>query len=422
MAEGVDTSSYPKNTLPVTKSLVDKVQGFQAMESNALSIDKQKLDLVNTQYGHLIREMNSLGPDPEPDAIVGTAQRAVKMGLIKPNMFGEFVKSIPVDRAKIPEFMQQTIGKLMTTAEAINWHYGQRENVGDGQRITPSVSSPKPGFGVRPIAPSVQQQLPVGTDVVGPGGVQRLGPQPTQVPEGMEPVPGGVSGAVQPARTGGLPVAAPQPIKPAGPMASQPPQFAAGQELLNKDLQLGTERRNQNLRLKEARSLLPGLTTGIGSEPFQKALALAKNIGIVDVNANDPTVAYQQINKYLQQAINEQGRASDSDAANKAAGSPDARNQISPALVKLVEKQIVFNRIDAARGIVFKDKDLSKYPAHASKFPSVIDQKAFGIDLMEPKARAELIAEMTKKKDTPEGKKFWQSLAIADENNLFDER
>jgi hypothetical protein len=87
--------------------------------------------------------------------------------------------------------------------------------------------------------------------------------------------------------------------------------------------------------------------------------------------------------------------------------------------MKLTKDAIVLDRVQAARPNAFQDQDLSQYGAHRSLFPATIDERAFGLDLMEPKERQSLIKEMKEKTGTPEGEKFWHSLELADKQGLI---
>lgn len=428
MADGVDTSSYPKASLPAEKSMIDKIQGFQALESNQLGISKQKLDLVNQGYTYLMRELQSVDPNFDHtnkdavratmDGLITGAQNAVKQKLIKPEMFAAFVKSIPTDPSKLSEFIHATRTKLSETQAAINYHAGNFSFVHNGNTLTPTLTSPK--FGAKPAGAPIALQLPPETETTTPGGTQKLGPQPPQIPQGTVQKRGGLPAQYEP--QGNSPQTN-QPQTPTGPATSQAPLFEEGRKALTDDQALSTQRRTSNIRLKSALKLMPGLTSGIGTRPFNEAVAAAKNAGIlgVDTNEKDPTAVYQQVNKYLNQAIVESGNRSDADLLAKEAGSPNITKQISPALTALTRKQIVFNRIDAARAGAFKDKDLSKYGQHRSRFPSTIDERAAGIDLMPADKRNELLDDMKTKANTPAGKKFWDTLRLFKEEKLFNE-
>lgn len=474
MAE-VDTSSYLKPAaLPVQKSPLDIAQQLgglqvqqQQIQQNAIGIDQNKLNLINQKYKIVSQKLMSLvnKPDLTADDIVKESQDALKEGLSSPELHAQFISEIPSKTAlqrKYPNATPQQIDqeyrnvlrshidkKLIQaedTVAAVNHVYGAPGAADNGQSVTPTRQ------GLRgppmPVGAPIQKQLGPATEVATPGGTQTLGPQTPQLPANTMPVQGGLPGQYQQPQqpSNALPVGPrtapgingpssnfggnvtgvtvePNQIKPSGPMVSQPPMFEAGKAQLAQDQELATQKLTAIKPAMQALPLLKDLRSGPGTEQFNKAVAFMKANGILSTaTANDPTAIYQEVNKKLSQYVSSSPIGQRSDAAQTLAeaSSPSPKTQINPALVKLTKDAIILDRVQAARPGAFEGNDLSKYGQHRSTFPASIDERAFGLDLMEPKERVALIKDMQKKKNTFEGKRFWKSLAIVDKQGLID--
>ncbi len=218
-----------------------------------------------------------------------------------------------------------------------------------------------------------------------------------------------------------LPVAPIQPQAQRGAIEGASPQLAGSIKALDEDRATATQKMQAVKPMIQAVNLIGDLKTGIGTETYNKARAGLINAGIIDANANDPTVIYQEINKKLSNYISQSAIANRSDAgqALAAASSPNVQGQLNPALVKLARDAVALDRVEAARANAFKGKP-AEYTKFRSEFPQSVDEKAFAIDLLPPNERGDLIAKMKKEKDTEAGKKFWKSLAIADSQGLLN--
>lgn len=455
MAE-VDTSSYPK-PLPAQAPL-QTLKDVQSLESGALTIEKQKFDNANQALGYLTRAMAALGPNASKEQQIQAGQQAVKLGLAPASALKVWVDK--VTNASSPAALYN---EFMSTAashqELFNIHLGQQGYQDNGQTVTP-IRTPG-GVGGTPYATGrpIQSQQGVNVPSVDEAGRPRaLGAQPTQYPEGMEQVPGGIPGQMRPSR---LPVAAPagpaasppgplpvgpipgaagpvgpgsafgppgtkvisaevQPPTPKGAALGNPAMFEEGKKKLLEDQQLTTQIQTQIKPAVEALPLIKGLTTGMGTETVNKYLAGLHNLGWLPQGITDKVAAYQIVNKKLSQFVQGNGTRSDADLAKREESSPNVKGQINPALMKLAKDTIALQRVEAARGLSFTDasgnsqrSDLNNYPAHAAKFPASVDQRAFQLDLMDEAERNKLADKMYKEKDTYEGKKFWKSYQLA---------
>lgn len=434
-----DTSSYnmplPVSPLKTVQELGALKQQQQQIESGGLTIDNQKVELANKALAALGTAVTSLGPNATKEQYKAVGENVAKAFNLPPQAIQSWNQRI--DSAATPqEFYNQAVTAIGDHQAAVSYHLGTRQDINNGQSVTPAVTSIKPGFGVKPIAAPIQRQLGPETDVVTPAGTQKLGPQAPQLPVGVAPVRGGVPGQMAPAPSQALPVAdrnasaaASNPAafeskngyKPTGPMTSQPPMFEEGKKQLAEDQALAAQKLTAIKPPIQALSMMKDLRSGPGTETYNKAVAFLKANGILPTQANDPTAIYQEVNKYLSQYVQGSGTRSDADLASREASSPNVGTQINPALVKLTKNAIALDRVQAARAAAYESPDLSGYGNHRANFPAQIDERAFGIDLMEPKERQALLSDMKKKANTPEGQKFWKSLKIADKQGLLNQ-
>lgn len=469
MAE-VDTSSYLKPAaLPVQKSALDVAKDLgglkiqqQQIQQNAIGIDQTKLNLVNEKYKIVSQKLMTLAnkPDLTPDDIVKESQDALNEGLSSPELHAQFITEIPSKTAlqrktnlsgpQLDQAYTQTlrswIDKKTIQAEqnvqALNHVYGVPDTQDNGQTTTPTRQ------GLRgppvPVGAPIQKQIAPETPTFTPAGQRQLGPQTPQIPAGTLPVQGGLPGQYQqPQQPSALPVgpidnpaikgqssnfggkvigATVEPNTAAGPMTGAPPMFEAGKTQLAQDQELATQKLTAVKPALQALPMIKDIMAGPGTDRYTKALATLKGFGILSTSANDPVAIRQEVAKKLAQYVssNPVGQRSDAAQTLAEASSPNPNVQILPALIKLTKDAIILDRVQAARPGAFEGNDLSKYGQHRSTFPASIDERAFGLDLMEPKERMKLIKTMQEKKNTFEGKRFWRSLAIVDKQGLIN--
>lgn len=447
-----DVSSYNQ---PLPVSPLDMAGKLGSLQQQKLAIDQAKLDQANQGLNYMTRAMGSLGPNASIDDYVSVASNAVKQGLVPANQLTSFVERAKA--AKSPQdFYNEFMTAAMTHQEQIAYHLGQPTNVSTGQTVTPAVRSVKPGFGERPIGMPVQQQAPptaIGYD--DSGQPRALGAQPPQLAPGTAagptPLPAGrpaglpverpmappaaVSGPTGPTvRRPDLETPTPNAVvadrfpQPRGAAAGVTPLFEEGKKALTEDQTLAASKLTAVKPAIQALKLMPGLTTGPGTGQFNDLVAAAKAWGIVDTKAEkDPTVLRQELEKKLAQYVGSNPIGARSDAAQTLAeaGSPNPKKQILPALINLTRDAIVLDRVQAARALAFKDKDLSKYGEHRAKFPQSIDEKAFGLDLMPTEESKKLVNQMhsryKKNPNDAQALKFFRSLDIAKSQGFFDQ-
>lgn len=433
----VDTSSYPKAALPVGPlDIADKLGGLQ---SQALNINQQKLDQTNQALTYMTRAMGSLGPEATKQQYASVAQNVVEMGLVPQNMLNVYMERL-TNSPSSKDFYNEFMTAAASHKEAIDWHVGQLQNTETGQRQdqtrTPLKPGAQPSF-VRsiptepgpstevldsdPNSPTFNQKRMLGNQPPPPaqGFTNSLPVGPIQNPaiRGQSKNFGGnvIGAEVVPNK---LPVAG-----PTGPVVGTPPLFDEGKKQLVEDQQVALDRSNAIKPALQAYKLLKDIRSGPGTAQWNTALAFAKANNILDIgNENDPTAVYQEVNKKLSQYVQGAGTRSDADLASREASSPSAKTQIKPALIKLTRDAIALDRIKIAMPTAFEGKDYSKVGNHRATFPQKIDERAFTLDMLDlekPGERQKLIDDMKKKQNTPEGKKFWKSLEIADKAGLY---
>jgi hypothetical protein len=358
-------------------------------------------------------------------------------------------------------FFNEFITAAQSTQAQINYHLGIPGQSDNGQTVTPTVTSPKPGFGVRPTGMPVQQQAPPTSVAFDENNQPRaLGAQPPQLAPGTVAVPTPLPVERPSAPSAAAPIA-PRPLpvqrvsgptgetirrtdlepasvedrinaaypKPAGAAAGPTPLFEEGKKAYTQD-QLNASNRAQAIKPAiGALKLMPGLSTGPGTEQFTNAIAALKGWGFLSTAAeNDPTVARQEINKKLAQFVQGSGLANRSDAAQALAeaGSPSAKVQILPALVNLTRDAVALDRVKILQPQAFKGGKFDDYIKHGGNFPQSVDEKALTLDLMDSKEREKLVTKMRsqyEKGDAAAKKRavrFFETYQLAKDNKIYE--
>jgi hypothetical protein len=440
-----DTSSYPKPTLPVSPlDTAQKLGGLQQqkqqIESGAISIDKQKLDLMNTQFTLMNQELSTMIDDPN----ITKPQAAERL-----NRFATTLK-LPPEATKhmmdelnaapsVKAFSENALRRGMDTQQRINQQYGTTETISDQSNIYQGVRAPAARGGGFQSATKLPVQIPPGTPVFDQQNQQVLVP-----PSG----PAGVVPAGAPSPRSALPAARPTtgPTGPtvdrtaetptdfnnrfAGAYRSAPaPLFNEGKEAYTK-AQLNASARAQSIKPAiQALKLMPGLATGPGTEQFNTAVAGLKAWGLVDTKTeNDPTVIRQELNKKLAQYVGNSpiGQRSDAQQALAEAGSPNPKVQLTQALQNLTRDAVALDRVQILKPNAFKGRDYENYIKHEGNFPQSVDEKALTLDLMDVKERDKLVSKM--KSDYKNGDasakkkavKFFETLQLAKDAKIYD--
>lgn len=437
-----DISSYnqplPVSPLDIAGKLGSLQQQNQQIQSGAIQIDKQKLDLMNTQFGLMNAELSGMIDNPN----ITKEQAAARLNNFadtyklpkeaRDHMMGE-LQAAPSVKA----FSENALRRGMTTQERLNQQYGTTESQADGTQVYQGVRAPAAKGGG--FTPSTQMpvQIPPGTvgfdqnnqqQFVPPAGPSGVVPVPRpRLP--VEPMPRPTTGATGPTvdRTPETPTTF---ANRSAPLTAGPsPLFGEGKEAYTKD-QLASSARAQSIKPAiQALNMMHNISTGPGTEKITDLMALGKALGLVDIKeSDDPTVIRQEINKKLAQYVGNNPNVSRSDAgqALAEAGSPSAKVQILPALKNLTRDAVALDRVKILQPQAFKGTDYQNYVKHQGTFPGSIDEKALTLDMLPEKERNTLVSKMVtqyKNGDAGEKKiasKFLDTLKLAKEHGIYE--
>lgn len=435
-----DISSYnqplPVGPLDMAGKLGSLRQQSQQIQSGAITIDKQKLDLMNTQFGLMNAELSGMIDDPSI-----TKEKAAE----RLNKFADTYK-LPKEARdhmmdelnsapSVKAFSENALRRGMSTQERLNQQYGTTESQADGTQVYQGVRAPAAKGGG--FAPSTQMPVQIQPGTIGYDQNNQQQFVPSAGPSGVvpvprprlpvEPMPAPTTGPTGPTvRTdAGAPATFAERSAPltAGPS----PLFPEGKAAYTA-AQLQASNRAQAIKPAiQALKLMPGLATGPGTGQFTDLVAAAKAWGIVDTKAeNDPTVLRQEIEKKLAQYVggNPVGQRSDAAQTLAEAGSPNPKKQILPALISLTRDAIALDRVQILKPNAFKGSDYQNYIKHEGNFPQSIDEKALTLDLLPTTEREALVRKMVNKyKNNPkdaDAVKFLNTLKLADEHKFFE--
>jgi len=443
-----DISSYkqplPVSPMEVAGKIAQTRSAVQGNISNDISIDKQKLELMNTQFGLMNQELSTMIDDPtitKPQAAERLNRFATTLKLPP-----EAVKHMMEELNAAPSvkvFSENALRRGMSTQERINQQYGTPGSVTDNSVVRQGVQQPASKGGGFVPATQMPLQVPPGTPVydnsnqqilTGPAGPSGITPVPVPVPRpalpAQRPVAPAVSGPTGPTvdATPATPTTFanrfPEPLK-AGPS----PMFPEGKEAYTKD-QLNASARSLAIKPAiQALKLMPGLATGPGTAQYNDLMAAAKAWGVMDTKAeNDPTVLRQEIDKKMAQYVGNSPLAGRSDAAQTLAeaGSPNPKKQISQALQALTRDAIALDRVNILKPQAFKGTDYQNYIKHSGTFPAGIDEKALTLDLLPEKERSALVTKMAAAykngtaSEKAKAEKFLATLQMAKDHNIYE--
>lgn len=459
----IDTSSYQHAAPPPQESPLAQIAGIQNIglrqqqqQKNAIGIDKDKLDLVNQKWDLASKRLGGQlnNPDLSPSSLVDTYQELVKDGILTPEQGAKEMSSIQTMagfKTKNPKatdqdyqnsLRQNLAGQLLKHAsviEQLNWFAGtQGPVIQTAQGQIPTVFNQRQGT-VAPTgnyypadnAPSLPTVNQSGQSQAYGQHSPNLPPQPGQKNAFPFPIqsPNNM-GKGEPNNTGGrvdrgfgeIQQGQQQGKFSTGPMLGNAPGFEEGLKGKTEDQMKAKGLSIQNVTAIQAYKLLKGLNSGPTSGPWNEAVAAAKTLGIIPIDIkNDSTAIYQEVNKKLSKIIQAGGTRSDAELARSEESNPNVKTQINPALKKLIRDQIAQNRTSITMPNEFQGNDLSKYNAHASTYATKIDQDAATYDLLDPEEKAELWKKMKAKKDTAQGKRFFDTMRIMKRNKQYDQ-
>ncbi len=455
----IDTSSYPKPSAPVNpldtaSKVIDIQRGQQALQSGGLTIDKQKLDLVNQRFDTMAKDFTALmsRSDLNEDHIRKRIETDVKLGIVTPEMAGTFITQLPPTQGMKPDQAAATLkdhlgtwlNHAQTVKEAIDTQFGTPKTTEDSANQYSGVQkSAIQGGGFAP-ATRMPIQVPPTQGVIEN---QRLLPNGEPNPNYLQPRlvgPSAPPGVYPASPQNNLPVASPAvpmpqatpqglPVAPSGPiaptvnrgtefsnrfdasypnMATGAPPGVAGavgavREQSGKDYASALSRaRNLQADLYPANRVLDILKTegpqafGVGTDKLNTLKnAMVTWFPNVDPKTIESTANFGEAKKQLVQLARSNGNSGTNDQLAAAfEGSPNTT--MTGATIESVVKSIVaLRKMEHAQTLMFDKTNLpeSEYSKWIAKNQNQFDPRAFGFDMMERPKQDKLLSSMTEK-------------------------
>ncbi len=463
----VDTSTYPRlnppnSGLDTASKVIDLQRGQQALQSGGLTIDKQKLDLVNQRFDTMSKDFTSLmgKPDLNEDHIRKRIETDVKLGIVTPEMAGTFINQLPPTQgmkpaeaaAALKDHLGTWLNHAQTIKEAIDTQFGNQSTKEDNQNVYSGVQkSAIQGGGFAPATRMPIQVPPTQPNVNNQPTLPDGSPNPNYLQPGIVG-PSAPSGVYPAQQQNNLPMASPavpmpQPRPQGLPVASGPtgPTVAKGSEFDN--------RFDAAFPNKVVTGAPPGVAGAIGTvreqsgKDYASALTRAKNLqadiypanrvldilktegeqafGVgtdklntlknamvtwfpnVDPKTIESTANFGEAKKQLVQLARSNGNSGTNDQLAAAfEGSPNT--SMTGATIGSVVKSIVaLRKMEHAQTLMFAKTGLpeSEYSKWIAKNQNQFDPRAFGFDMMERPKQDKLLSSMTEKEnDSPEMK------------------
>ena len=443
----VDVSSYPK---PQQQNFLDTAAKLQGLESNKIGIDQQKLKLANEHFNIVNQTLGTLlyKPDVSAKDIIDESQKLVKLGLMTPDHFSQFVSSIPSGTQlqknpnAIRDYLTITRNRAISNMEALNWYGGQGQGFVDtgnakvpfnvqqgvikptGGPIPTQLPVTTPGFN-----PAQNREQPIGSPSFPPGNAGPSGGFPGQGPLNPKPV------QTIPVGRNALPVQEPQQAQnfndrfnqATGVMPGSPPfgtrqasdiAGAASGEALAKARNQAANFQRDVFPLAQAIPALEKLGTkgtGPGTETINhiKSFVLSNVPGVKESDFNGTVADYDKAKKYLTDFVNQTGNSGTNDKLAAAfAGNPSVH--ISNAAAQDVAKSALALRLmQQAQYLEFEksgkpDSEFSRWIAQKN---NQLDPRAFGVNYMSPDSKRKLLEQLNK--NPKEKELFEKSIQIA---------
>lgn len=468
----VDTSSYPKPSLPVSPlDIAGKLGGLQqqsqAIQQGAVNLDQSKLKLYNEHFQIMQNELSTLANDPETTKEeVLTRMHRIGDGFnmpegVRKQMEAEFANvpsKVPLGKdgstnPTLSRTLDLIMKRGMDMSQRINSQYGGQGSVNDGQNVTPSRTFLR-GGPVPSGDPIAQQAPPTTLSVDSAGASTLLGAQPIQIPPNTTPTPGGFPGQYN----NKLGVASPviTPPLPTGPMSPSrlpispfigknetiknvqvmPAQQAivprgaatglpigesglmeAGAAHLAEERKRATNFQREVFPLAQAIPALETLGTkgtGPGTETINhlKSFILSNIPGVKESDFNGTVADYDKAKKYLTDFVNQTGNSGTNDKLAAAfAGNPSVGIS-NAAAVDVAKSALSLRRMQQA---VYQEFEAQGLPARSftrwlAQRTQQTDPRAFGVDMM---SKDKLEALQKSFKTQQEADQFERSLNLA---------
>jgi hypothetical protein len=458
-----DTSTYPRAPMPV--SALDTYSKLQQNESNALTINKQKLDLINTQFGLMNNELSNLASNPnatKEDAakrLTNFANTYKFPAEVTQHMLGELN-----DAPSVKTFAETALRRGMDVNTKINQTYGtnaiQNDNatsyqgvdkpVMQGGGFTPATQAP---LQVPPTQPNVNNQRTLPNGQPNPNYLQPGIVGPTAAP-GFRPSPRGLpvqapSAAPMPLARPRLPVQAPPAVSgPTGPtvqtghdfnqrFAGEPVVTGAAPGVAAAIGEVGTQSgKDYAAALTRAGNIQADLQPDLavmeivkGKKPGDfgpgtDSLNQLKKIAVswlpsVDKKIIEDSSDYDTVKKYLVQGARSAGNTGTNDQLAAAFEANPNTTMNTATIENIVKSRIALKKMEAAQVLLAKEQGVApdQFSSWKAKNQNVLDPRAFGFNMMDRTAQNKLIE--TLKKNPKAFQKFETSLQFAHDAELI---
>lgn len=469
-----NTESYnqplPVSPLETVKNIAGIQQQKQQIESGAITIDKQKLDLMTQQFGVMNNELANLidsgATKPQAAERLLKISKTLNLPPVATNHMMDELNQAP----DVKTFAQYAIRRGMDTMQKYGVQLGTNETQTDNANTYQGVrASPEKGGGFTPGTQSAiqpgpgqptinnERTLPTGQPnpkylqpgVLGPTGPPGFtpalpvagAPQPTiPVPRNRPVLP--TTGPTGPTRelTAQIPTSFDNRFIPTGAPPGVASAIAAVGQKSGEDYAVDLSRaKNYQQDIYPMARVLDivkeqGPTAfGPGTEGLNTLKsALVTWLPNVDKKTIDSVSDYEQAKKYLVQAARSSGATGTNDQL-AAAFEANPNVKMSGATIEnVVKSNIALRKMQHAQTLLFGQQNLpeSEYSKWISKNQNVLDPRAFGFDIMSDEAKGKLLDSLAskdksgnwiaKKGKEKEFQKFETSLSFANDAGLIE--
>lgn len=454
-----DTSSYnqplPVSPLEIAKQIGGLQQQQQQIQSGALTISKQKLDLVNTQFGLMNKELSILADDlsiTKPKAAERLSTFAKTHGFppeVSSHMLGELDSAPDVET-----FAKTALKRGLDNQAFINNTYGAGATQNDNRvnrsgmqtgplSTTPGAFVPQTETPVQvpPTQPNVDpnRNLPNGQPnpnylqpgIVGPAGPSGVVPVPRARPMPVAPLqaPAAASGPTGPTQQTGFDFKqrfAGEPRIVTGASPGTAAAIGAVSEQSGKDFASDlTRAKNLQSDLYPAERALE-IVKELGPQGFGPGTeglntvksAIATWLPNVDQKTIDGVSNFEQARKYLTQIARASGATGTNDQLAAAFEANPSVKMNSASIENVLKSVIALRKMQAAQTLMAANANIppEQYSQWIAKNQNQFDARAFAVDMMDDKAKAKLYDSL--KKDKNAYQKFEKTLQFAHDAEL----
>jgi hypothetical protein len=423
--KSADTSMYPRfQPMPQANPLaqIAQVQQLdlqnQALQQGQATLGLQRVGAVNSMLGTLITK-----PDLSYDDVTSKLDDMVRNRIIPSNEKPAILQHLSSDPEQLRAQLKNSYIQTLDHASKMGMGFGQPGSIGTGGGTQ--------FFSSNPMTPGVVQRGSYVQHTLSPEAASSPTTIPGQAGETSTMTRqqfAGPSGTGQ----GGLAGAfKPPPSQPAMPGVPGPgAMFGPSLDAYNTDLRSSSDlaktirTSGQALQLADA---LGTTGTGPGTKPFNDAKAFLESVGITA--PNDRVTMRNELDKYLQQTINNSPLAQRSDlgAISTKLGTPNTTEQTNAATRALLRTGIAQAGMDVAVPHAYdwqgNNGSVAGYLKHKGSFTQGQDQQAYALaqGLMQPTEAKALLDKMNA---LPAGnaqkQKFFESLANAKKAGLVN--